>query len=83
MATAKQGAMSMIQKMPDEITWEELAFRVYTRSRIEAGLADFEAGRVTSHEDLKAEVDEWLASFGRTKQNSTTVESSNGLLATP
>ena len=80
--TAKEAAIAMIQKMPDESTWEEIAYRLYTRSRIEQGLADVAAGRVTSHEAFKLEVDEWLASLGQTSQNKTTVRSSNGSLAT-
>jgi predicted transcriptional regulator len=80
--TPKEAAIALIQKMPDEATWEEIAYRVYTRSRIEAGLADMAAGRVTSQEDYQVEAQEWLASLGRKKQKETTT-SPNGLLATP
>ena len=82
MATAKEAAITMIQKMPDDCTWEEIAFRVFTRSRIEQGLADVAAGRVTSHEAFKLEVDEWLASLGQKSQSKTTARSSNGSLVT-
>lgn len=82
MATAKEAAIALIQKMPDDCTWEEISYQVHFRARIEEGLADVAAGRVTSHEDFKVEAAEWLASLGRKLQSATTKTSSNGSLAT-
>ena len=55
MATAKEAAIAMIQKLPDDCTWEEILYQVHFRTRIEQGIADCDAGRVTPHEVFKAE----------------------------
>jgi hypothetical protein len=82
MATAKEGAIALLQKMPDDCSWEEILYQVHFRTRIEQGLADVAAGRVTPHEEFKAEAQEWLASLGRKLRNETTAKLSNGSLST-
>jgi hypothetical protein len=57
MATAniKEEARKLIDKMPDDSTWDDLMHRIYVRQAIESGLADSQAGRTTSVEALRAE----------------------------
>jgi len=43
----KEEARLLIEKLPDDMTWEDLMHEIYVRQSIEAGLADSEAGRVT------------------------------------
>jgi predicted transcriptional regulator len=83
MGNAKAEALALIQKMADDATWEQIHYRVYFRAKIEQGLADVAAGRVTTHDEVKAEVDQWLASLGRMPQSTTSTNSSNGSPATP
>ena len=64
MASVKAEAIKLIEALPDDTTWDEIAYRVCFRTEIEKGLADVEAGRVVSHEDVKKQVSEWLRSFG-------------------
>jgi predicted transcriptional regulator len=82
MSKAKTDAIAMVQAMPDDVTWEEVFYRIYVRAKIERGLADEAAGRMTPHDEFKAEVDQWLASLGRTPQSEITAKSSSGSLAT-
>ena len=83
MGTVKAAAIAMIGKMPDDATWEDIAERVVLRMKIEAGLADCEAGRVTPDDEYMLEAREWLASNGRNRQSETTVPSMTGSLVTP
>lgn len=55
MATApvKQAAHELIDQLPDNITWDDLAYKIEVRASIERGLADVEAGRTTSQEDME------------------------------
>jgi predicted transcriptional regulator len=53
--TPKQQAHALIDALPDNATWTELAYRLEVRADIEAGLADVKAGRVVSTADLRHE----------------------------
>jgi len=49
----KEAALEIVRDLPDNATWEDLQYRLYVREKIERGLADIDAGRVVSHEDIK------------------------------
>jgi len=38
-------AKSLIDKMPDNATWDDLMYEIYVRQAIESGLEDSKAGR--------------------------------------
>ena len=52
----KPDAKRLVENLPDSATWDDLAYEVYVRQAIEAGLADAEAGRVLEHDDALARV---------------------------
>ncbi len=56
----KEEARRLVEKLPDEATWEDLMYEVYVRQAIEAGLEDSQTGRVRP-------VDEVRAKFGLSK----------------
>ena len=41
----KQEAKRLIDKLPENMTWDDLMHEIYVRQSIEAGLADSEAGK--------------------------------------
>lgn len=49
-------ALHLVESVPESATWDDLAYEVYVRASIEAGLADADAGRAMSHEDALARV---------------------------
>ncbi|MGD1103852.1 MAG: hypothetical protein ABSA59_17520 [Terriglobia bacterium] len=51
----KEEARRLIEKMPDDSTWDDLMREIYVRQAIESGLADSQAGRTTSVETLRVE----------------------------
>jgi predicted transcriptional regulator len=51
----KEQAKALIDKLPDDATWEDLMYEIYVREAIEAGLEDSKAGRITPHEDVRKE----------------------------
>ena len=51
----KEEARKLIDKMPDDSTWNDLMHEIYVRQAIESGLADSQAGRTTSVETVRAE----------------------------
>lgn len=54
--TAKQAAKALIERLPEQVSWDEIMYELYVKQKIEAGLADVRAGRTVSHEDLKTEL---------------------------
>jgi predicted transcriptional regulator len=52
----KPDAERLVAGLPDSATWDDLAYEVYVRQAIEAGVGDAESGRVVSHEDALARV---------------------------
>ena len=54
--TLKQKAHELIDQLPDDATWRDVAYRAAVRADIEAGLADSAANRVTPVEDILKEM---------------------------
>ena len=52
----KAEARQLVESLPDGATWDDLAYEVYVRASIEAGLGDADAGRTLSTDDALARV---------------------------
>ena len=50
----KEEAQRLIEKLPDDMTWDDLMHEIYVRQAIEAGLADSREGKVSSIEDVRS-----------------------------
>ena len=51
----KQQARSLIEKLPENCTWDDIMQQVYVVLAVEAGLADSQAGRVKSAEEVRSQ----------------------------
>ena len=51
----KEEARKLIDRLPDDSTWDDVMHEIYVRQVIEAGLADSQAGRVTTVEQVRQE----------------------------
>ncbi len=49
----KERAKRLIEQLPEDATWEDLMERIYVQTAIERGLADSEAGRTMTSEQLR------------------------------
>ncbi len=49
----KEEARKLVENLPDDVTWDDLMYRIYVRQSIEAGLADSEADRVVDVEEVR------------------------------
>jgi predicted transcriptional regulator len=52
-ATVKEEARKLIERLPDDATWEDLQYEIYVRQAVDAGLKDSEEGRTISHEEAR------------------------------
>jgi predicted transcriptional regulator len=50
----KEEAKRLIEKLPENMTWDDLMHEIYVRQSIEVGLADSEAGKVTDVAEVRA-----------------------------
>lgn len=55
-ANIKETAHQLIDQLPDDVNWEKVLYTLQVRHDIEAGLADVEAGRVVSTEQLRKDL---------------------------
>ena len=54
--SVKEQVIQMIQRLPDDCTLEQIQYHLYVRQQIAQGLADIDAGRVISHEEVRRRV---------------------------
>ena len=53
-ANLKEEAKRLIDKLPENMTWDDLMHQIYVRQSIEAGLADSEVGKTTDVAEVRA-----------------------------
>jgi hypothetical protein len=53
MSTTKEEAMRLISKLPEEVTWEDIMYRIYVKRKIEEGIKAADEGRIISHDQVK------------------------------
>ena len=46
-------AKEILDRLPDDSTWDDIMYEIYVQQAIEAGLADCEAGRVEEQSELR------------------------------
>ncbi|MBZ5515175.1 MAG: hypothetical protein LAN62_10130 [Acidobacteriia bacterium] len=51
----KDEARKLIEKLPEDSTWDDLMREIYVRQAIESGLADSQAGRTADAEQVRAD----------------------------
>ncbi len=49
----KIAAKETLESLPDDATWDDVIYRMYVRQKIEAGLADAEAGNLISTDEVR------------------------------
>ena len=49
----KEEARRLIDKLPDNFTWDDLMYEIYVRQTVEAGLKDSQEGKITSVEEVR------------------------------
>jgi hypothetical protein len=52
----KETVRALLDRLPDDCTLEDVLYHLYVLQAIDRGLADVEAGRTISHEQVAAEM---------------------------
>lgn len=60
MATAKEEVLKMLQRLPDESSFEDIQYHIYVREKVARGLKDAQEGHVLSQEEIERRMARWL-----------------------
>ncbi len=53
MSIIKEEAKKLIDKLPDQATWDDIMYEFYVKKKLAVALVAAEEGRVISHEEVK------------------------------
>jgi hypothetical protein len=59
-ATAKEEVLKMLERLPDESSFEDIQYHIYVREKVARGLKDVQEGRVLSQEEVERRMARWL-----------------------
>lgn len=53
MATIKDEAKKLLDRLPDEASWDDLMYQIYVQKKIDMGLKAAELGKLIPHDEVK------------------------------
>jgi predicted transcriptional regulator len=53
MSSVKEEAKKLIDRLPDQVTWDDIMYEFYVKKKIATGIKAVEEGRIVSHEEVK------------------------------
>ncbi|MEW6247556.1 MAG: hypothetical protein AB1555_12750 [Nitrospirota bacterium] len=60
MSTPKEEVRKLLDRIPDDSSFEDIQYHIYVREKIERGLKDIKEGRVLSQEEVEQRMSKWL-----------------------
>ena len=63
----KERVLAIVEEQPDDSSYEEILQELAFARMVDRGLADSDAGRTISHEELKTRIASWAQSGGPTR----------------
>lgn len=58
--SAKQASLRLIERLDEDVTFEDIIYELYFLQKVERGLEDVKKGRTVSHEEVRKEFEKWL-----------------------
>lgn len=59
-ATVKEELRELLERLPDDVTYEDLQYHLYVRQKVAQGLDDVRQGRVLTQDEVEARLRRWL-----------------------
>ncbi len=59
--SAKQASLRLIERLDEDVTFEDIIYELYFLQKVERGLEDVKEGRTLSHEEVRKEFEKWLS----------------------
>ena len=51
--TIKENVKTLVDSLPDNLTYDDVMYEIYVKQKIDKGLADIKSGNVLPHEQVK------------------------------
>ncbi|MFD0698020.1 hypothetical protein ACFQZT_28500 [Paenibacillus sp. GCM10027628] len=56
----KGEVIKLIQELPEDVTMEDILYKLYVRARIEEGLKEVNLGQGIPHDEAMEKISKWL-----------------------
>ena len=73
MTTTKRDVIEMLERMPEDVSIDEIMYALYFRQHVDQGLREVEDGKLIPHEQVEREMNEWVQSLGLRARGETSV----------
>lgn len=60
LSSPKQATLQLVERLEDDVTFEDIIYELYVLEKIQRGMKDAEAGHVVSHDEAKQRLSRWL-----------------------
>jgi predicted transcriptional regulator len=61
MQTAKEEAIELIRRLPDDTTLEDIQYHLHVQQKVRRGMQDVEEGRVYTQEEVEKRMKRWVS----------------------
>ena len=61
MQSAKEEAIQLIRRLPDDTTLEDIQYHLYVQQKVQRGMQDVEEGRVYTQEEVEKRMKRWVS----------------------
>ena len=58
--SAKQTSLRLIERLDEDVTFEDIIYELYFLQKVERGLQDVKEGHTATHEEVRKEFERWL-----------------------
>lgn len=58
--SAKKTTLQLVERLDEDVTYEDIMYELYALQKIERGLRDAEEGRTVPHDEVKDHLSQWL-----------------------
>ncbi len=58
--TAKEQVRQLLDEMPEDVSYQDIEYRIYLHHKVDQGLEDIRQGRVLEQEEVEQKMAQWL-----------------------
>ncbi|SKC81950.1 hypothetical protein [Maledivibacter halophilus] len=59
MQTIKEEAIRIISNLPDDVSMDDIMYKLYVMDKIKSGQSDIKSGNYLSSDDVRKEIEKW------------------------
>ncbi len=61
MSALKEAVVSLVERLPDHVTLDEIMAEIHFKSQVDAGLKELDSGKSIPQEEVEKRMAKWLA----------------------